>query len=76
MSPLFDPAVLIPLLSAAVLLLGLSRAILHILFGVVGLFSRNRLRRADARRLLEIVTKAPQDRPPQDGDGPGGGSTA
>jgi hypothetical protein len=65
MSHMLDPTVLVPLLSAMVLLLSLAKATVYLIICVVGLFSRDRRRRDDARRLLRIIARAPRDRPPR-----------
>jgi len=61
MPALPDPVVLLPLL--ALLLLSLPRTVVYVITWVVCLFSRDRARRAEARRLLHIIGRSDRDRP-------------
>jgi hypothetical protein len=62
---MFDLTVLVPLLSGLLLLLSLAKVTVYLVICVVGLFSRVRRRREDARRMLQIIARAPRDSPPR-----------
>jgi hypothetical protein len=62
---LLDPALLIPLLTIALVLV--PRTAIMIVTWVVCLFSRSRTRRLEARQLLQILTRSGHDQLPPSG---------